>query len=464
MEEEAGYEFKIDDHTYTLKIQLNSSDKLLFTLKKNIDNELMYYKKELQFEELLRIFDLKENRYSSAEKIHEYLKKAKQRDKIKIKLENDKAKFILIKINDDYDEVEYPFDFDQCIVADQELNKTIIKDLNEIKEKIEDMNEIKEEIIKIKKENQELKDQIIKLKENEKNEIDIIVKVDKEEDINKKINFLCDVDFEGNKIKNNEENFNENIELYIENKKEEKFEKFFCPKHRGAYKIKLVFKKLITDCSYMFADCKNILGINFKNFNSKEVKSMKYMFTGCVNLERLDLSSLDTRNVTDMEGMFGELNNISKDQLYLYDEKKFTQSYKKNYEGCKNLKEIILCETDNVKNMANMFSGCLNLQNLVYSSFCTKNVTDMTAMFFNCTKLEDLNLSFFNTENVTNMSYMFYNCCNLPVYNLISLDTTNLTNAKFIFCGCQGTYDGYRCYDFSSTNFKKFDRKELINA
>ena len=81
MEREASYEYKINEETYTLKIQLNSSDKLLFTLKKKDDNGLMYYKKELQYDELLKVFDLKSNRYSDTEKICEYLKRAKEKKK-----------------------------------------------------------------------------------------------------------------------------------------------------------------------------------------------------------------------------------------------------------------------------------------------------------------------------------------------------------------------------------------------
>ena len=137
MEADIGYEFKIDNDTYLLKIQSNSSDKLLFTLKKNDDNELMYYKKELQYDELLKIFGLNSDKFPGIEKICEYLKKAKEKNRIKIKIENEKAKFILIK-EVDFEEIEYPFDLDQCAIAGQELNKNIFKDLKEIKEQIKD--------------------------------------------------------------------------------------------------------------------------------------------------------------------------------------------------------------------------------------------------------------------------------------------------------------------------------------
>ena len=222
MEREASYEYKINEEIYTLKIQLNSSDKLLFTLKKKDDNELMYYKKELQYDELLKVFDLKSNRYSDTEKICEYLKRAKEKKNfVRIKIENDKAKFILIKESEDYEEEEYPFDLEQCVVADNELNKTLIKDLKEIREKINDIDEKQKKIDILIEENKQIKDELIKLKEKqkEKNEIDIIVKVDKEEDINKHIFFLSDINFD-DKINKEENNLNENVDLFINNKKE----------------------------------------------------------------------------------------------------------------------------------------------------------------------------------------------------------------------------------------------------
>ena len=491
MEEGLDYEFKIENDAYIIKIQSNSSDKLLFTLKKNDDNELIHYKKELNLEELIETFAFDKNNYSNIAKIFKFIKRSSEKNRIKIKIEKDKAKFILIKENDELENEEYPLDLLQCAVDDQDLN-IIVKELKEINEKIKDMTEKQieklkeenkksnEEIIKIKKENQELKEEIIKLKKNEKNEIDIMVKVDKDEDINKNINFLGVKFMNKENNNNNNDNFNELIDVYINNKKLEQFQKFFFPEQKGAYRIKLVFKKLITDCSYMFADCKNIININFKNFNSIEVKSMKYMFTGCVNIEKIDLSSLDTKNVTDMEGLFGELNNISKEELYLYDADKFNNLYKKTYDGCLKLKKIILCETENVTNMAHMFSGCKELKKLDFSSFYTKNVTDMTAMFFNCSGLKELNLSFFDTENVINMSFIFHGCYNLIKIDLSIFNTRNVTNMFSMFRNCRELKElnlfsfntnnvksmasmFYSCSNLSNLDLSKFDTKNVTN-
>ena len=44
----------------------------------------------------------------------------------------------------------------------------------------------------------------------------------------------------------------------------------------------------------MFAGCYNIIKIDFKNFNTKNVKNMKYMFSGYLNIKSLDLSLFNT--------------------------------------------------------------------------------------------------------------------------------------------------------------------------
>jgi len=168
------------------------------------------------------------------------------------------------------------------------------------------------------------------------NEIDILIKINKD-DINKKIYLLDDFLEKPSKVGFKELN-NKNSELYINNIKTE-YKNYFIPEKEGDYNIKLKFDINLTDCNYMFANCKNIIHINFIRFNTSYIKNMRSMFNNCSNLNNLDLSSFDTKNVTNMCGMF-------------YD--------------------------------------CSNLNNIDLSSFDTKNVTNMGCMFYNCSKLNNL--------------------------------------------------------------------------
>ena len=242
------------------------------------------------------------------------------------------------------------------------------------------------------------------------NEIDIIIKVYKNH-INKKTYFLDNYESEYyDEIKHFHDGLKElndkNTELYINNIKY-KYKKYFIPKEEGEYKIKLKFNINLTDCSYMFAKCNNIIHIDFICFNSKYIRTMNRMFYCCNLLNNLDLSSFDTKNVTDM-------------------------SY--------------------------MFYFCEYLNNLDISSFDTKNVTNMGHMFYHCNRLNNLDLSSFDTQNVTDMSYMFYNCENLNNLDLSSFDTQNVTDMINIFFGCP-----YKIYESNKYKFKRFNEKDLTS-
>ena len=80
------------------------------------------------------------------------------------------------------------------------------------------------------------------LSSNEVNEINMIIKIEKV-DINKKLYF-----FDNYNDNNNLKEINEsNTEVYINNKKENVFKKYFMPVKEGEYQIKIKFNKIIND-------------------------------------------------------------------------------------------------------------------------------------------------------------------------------------------------------------------------
>ena len=256
--------------------------------------------------------------------------------------------------------------------------------------------------------------------ENSNNEIDISIDITSKE-VNKNIYFLC------NYGKDNFKELNEsNTEIFIDNNKKE-YNKFFIPDKEGEYSIKLKFNINLTDCRYMFANCKNIKNINFISFNTKYITNMKGMFYECENLKTINLFSFDTRNVTDMSYMFFNCSNINNINLLSFNTKK-------------------------VIDMSYMFFYCNKLNNLNLSSFDTKNVTNMSYMFSSC-NLNELNLSCFDTQNVVDMSYMFFCCHNLNNVNLSSFDTKNVTNMNHMFCDC----------DLTNLNLSSFNTEKVTN-
>ena len=89
--------------------------------------------------------------------------------------------------------------------------------------------------------------------------------------------------------------------------------------------------------------------------------------------------------------------------------------------------------TSHIKNMDNMFKGCIYLNSLDLSNFDTSSVTSMANMFQGCSSLKSLDLSNFNTSSVTSMSRMFSFCNTLAVLDISNFVMNNETDYKDMF-------------------------------
>ena len=97
-------------------------------------------------------------------------------------------------------------------------------------------------------------------------------------------------------------------------------------------------------------------------------------------------------------------------------------------------------KTSKVKDMGDMFYGCMSLEPLNVSGWDVSNVEDMTAMFFDCINLKSLDLSIWNISNVKDMSRMFYNCYELKSLDLSGWDVSNVKDMDWMFFGCRAPY------------------------
>jgi len=183
------------------------------------------------------------------------------------------------------------------------------------------------------------------------------------------------------KAKNNIKIFEENIDIYINNEKI-KFDFKYKIKDSKEIKAKFIFKKLLTNTSYMFYNCSSLKSIDLSLFNTTNVNNMSNMFYDCSSLESIDLSSFNTTNVNDM-------------------------SY--------------------------MFCGCSSLKSIDLSLFDTTNVNNMYFMFCDCSSLKTIDLSSFNITNVNNVRHMFYLCSSLRKENIIIKDRNDKILEENIF-------------------------------
>ena len=194
----------------------------------------------------------------------------------------------------------------------------------------------------------------------------------------------------------NKKEIEDNIQIRI-NDEIKNFRYYYRFKKQGTYKIEYIFKNPLTKTNHMFFGCKNIIKLDFSNFDTSQVTNMSNMFYNCNSLKKINLANFNTENVDNMSSMFSFCNSLLNLNLSFFN-------------------------TQNVTDMSYMFIDCNSLLNLDLSNFNTENVVNMSYMFSGNRKLTDLNLSNFNTQNTNSITDdMFYDC-NLKKKNVITSD------------------------------------------
>ena len=166
-----------------------------------------------------------------------------------------------------------------------------------------------------------------KLKEKSKENLNEIICIYKPKENDKEINLLHDYnedtsgwyDQEYAKLYLEAKNMNKNIfenymDIYIDNKKI-KFDYKYKIKDTKEIKVKFIFKKILTNTSYMFYGCSSLKSIDLSSFNTTHVKDMGSMFFRCSYLKSIDLSSFNTTNVENMTWMFYECSSLKRENI-----------------------------------------------------------------------------------------------------------------------------------------------------
>ena len=309
-----------------------------------------------------------------------------------------------------------------------------------------------------------------------KNEINILLKV-REIDIKKgnKIYFL-ESDLMRNNLEpkhTNIDNLNDtNTELYINGQKT-KFTKFIPSSYpANEYKIKIVFKNRMNDCSYMFRGCPNIIKLDLSSFDTSNVVDMKHMFSICCLLKEINLSNLKTEQVTDMSYMFNKCLSLEKLELPPSFITKKVNNMEFMFHMCTKLKKIDFPKsfiTNNVTNMSVMFGKCHSLESLDLRNFVTENVNNMKYMFDQCINLEKILIdpNKFKTNKVTNMGHMFNECQNLETIDLSQFNIGNVRYLTSTFNGCEklnNNYDLSRFHIQENVNMPYIFNNENLNV
>ena len=176
------------------------------------------------------------------------------------------------------------------------------------------------------------------------------------------------------------------------------------------------------------------------SFSSARPTTCELWFDRFTKLEEIDgLANLNTEEVKVMGYMFSGCNALKSIDLSKFNTGKVENMFGM-FNGCKALTTLDLSHfnTENLKGMGQMFSNCNALKSIDLKNFNTTNVTYMSSLFFNCIALESLDLSSFNTENVTDFSSEFNNCTNLQTIYVSDkfIISPGVTSHGSMFLGC----------------------------
>ena len=148
--------------------------------------------------------------------------------------------------------------------------------------------------------------------------------------------------------------------------------------------IKIIFKKKLYDCGFLFYNCKDINEINLSNFDCSQVTTCESMFDGCLSLQKLNLGKSDF-------------------------------SLSKSFES--------------------MFNNCENLENVDVANFNTENATTFAKMFCGCKKLAKIDVSKFDSSKCAYIFSMFKKCENICEIDMINWDMSHLKKPEYGFLG-----------------------------
>ncbi len=225
--------------------------------------------------------------------------------------------------------------------------------------------------------------------------------------------------------------------------------------YRDSIKTAEIHVQGMTNASGMFFECRNMVQVDLRDFDTTNITDMSTMFQNCSSLETLDLNNFNTENVIDMRQMFKNCYSLTCLNVSGFDTKNVKNVWGMFY-GCKNLTNLNIStfDTSNMINMREMFYGCQGLTNLDLSNFDTKNTICIDYMFGQCITLVELNLSNFNTSNILEMTGMFQGCSSLINLDVSGFNISKVENMDFMFSGCNS---------LTSLDLSSFDARTVFN-
>jgi surface protein len=191
-------------------------------------------------------------------------------------------------------------------------------------------------------------------------------------------------------------------------------------------------------------DKKDVLVINYNLLNDIEGMIVNGENVYPSNYIHFPLSGNHTiyfklKNIsyTSFNYLFGGIQYL--DSVAFIDElnTEYLKSMESMFSGCSSLTSIDLTKinTKNVENMDNMFYGCYSLTSIDLSNFSFQSIKSTQYMFSSCFLLKYVDLHI-NRINEINMDYMFSRCNSLISIDLSNFNAESKVSMKYMFYDC----------------------------
>ena len=164
---------------------------------------------------------------------------------------------------------------------------------------------------------------------------------------------------------------------------------FWIFEKEGNHTVKIIFRKKLFKCDYMFYVCDRIIELDCSNFDCSQITDCQGMFFNCSSLKKINLKNIEFPLSENFSCMFSK---------------------------CEQLKEfdVSLFKTHNSLSFSHMFNNCCKLKKIDVSKFVSLKCKDINYMFQNCSELSEIDMLNWDMSNIDkNMNYVFNGCKNL---------------------------------------------------
>ena len=136
-------------------------------------------------------------------------------------------------------------------------------------------------------------------------------------------------------------------------------------------------------------------------------ESLSYIFHNFPELLSVDMGSLDAKNVNIMWRSFSSSPKLI--SVVLPTNTNSLKNINAIFSGCSSLVSVNLSNMylENIEDIGYAFSGCSKLTNINFGDFTATKVEDFSYTFSGCNMLTKLNISQFKPESLKKVSHMF---------------------------------------------------------